>query len=170
LIKQLRSGFLTTQIFSFAFNYDEAVGTLRLLSRAGYNFAAANQVQLAAFCYMPPRYKVDYLYGVPCIQRPSMQREVHYFSFWGISDNLYESHDYIRESKGFLEVWLGNKDFKMENVDPEKTQLNTETLTLLIKKTKSLTLNRINKTHTVLKYICDNAESFQNLTSLTLES
>jgi hypothetical protein len=66
-------------------------------------------------------------------------------------------------------VWIGNRNFSLANEDPDKDQKNRETLMILIKKCRELTLHRIERTHVVYEMIGANAESFQHLEALTLE-
>lgn len=66
-------------------------------------------------------------------------------------------------------MWIENRNFSLANEDPEKDQRNRETLMILIKKCRELTLHRIERTHVVYEMIGANAESFQHLEALTLE-
>lgn len=91
------------------------------------------------------------------------------FSFWGVTDDLYKAREFLSLSKGFEHVWLGNKGFSLESPNQEATAGNYEALTIMLKKSQSVTLNRLERTHPVLKYLTESAELFQHIESLVVE-
>jgi len=85
---------------------------------------------------MPPREEtLIFQMNETSFQRPDPIRIVKDFSFWGLTNDLYKAYEFVRESKGFEHVWLGNKRFELENQDPQLSYQNIAPLRLLLKKT-----------------------------------
>lgn len=118
---------------------------------------------------MLPKPQLSYWLNEVAFQRPFTNQIIEDFSFWGLSTNLHETMEFVKATKGFGSVWLGNKDFKMETGDPVLDAKNYETLTLVLKKTQKVVINRIDRTHMIMTHIAQNAESFQHIVSITLE-
>ena len=93
-------------------------------------------------------------------QRPTTNQLIKQFSMWGTTNDLYINYDFVRECKGFDGLWIGNKNFSLDNPDPALNEKNRETLMIMLKKCKHLTLQRIEKTHQIYDFIGHYAESF----------
>jgi len=71
---------------------------------------------------------------------------------------LFKAREFLVLSKGFNHVWLGNKGFSLEGANQEAIAANYEALTIMLKKTKNLTLHRLERTHSVLRYLTEFAD------------
>ena len=118
---------------------------------------------------MPPKDKLIYMLNSFSFQRPLPSKTIKEFSFWGLTDDLYKAIDFVKECKGFESVWLGNKGFQMTSGKADLDVFNSETLTLMLKKTKEVILHRMEKTFPVLQHIGRCSESFQQIESVSLE-
>ncbi len=76
VIKQLKSSYLTTLIFAYAFDLDHAFKTLNVLNKSGGRFLRQNLSQLRSFCVSPPLPELVYKLNETCFQRPIEPRLV----------------------------------------------------------------------------------------------
>jgi hypothetical protein len=75
--------------------------------------------------------------NIGSFQRPLPKQIITNFSFWGLSNDLHLFLDFLKETKGFINVQIGNKNFQLKTGDEELDHLNKEALMRLIKKSKN---------------------------------
>lgn len=120
-------------------------------------------------CMMPDRPLFILFKNIGSFQRPFTKQLITDFSFWGLSNDLYHFLEFLKETKGFKNVQIGNKNFSMKTGDENLDHLNHEALMRLLKKSQNVQINRIEKTFEILEFIGANVDCLQHLESIHVE-
>ena len=81
------------------------------MSKVGIYFAKKNESQLDSMCVMPDIHNFILFKNLGSFQRAQPKQVITNFSFWGLSNDLYTFLDFLKETKGFTNVQIGNKNF-----------------------------------------------------------
>ena len=109
---------------SYAFGRSEVTQKLSLLSKVGIYFAQKNETQLDSMCVMEEKPLFILFKNIGSFQRPLPKQIITNFSFWGLSNDLYYFLDFLKETKGFINVQIGNKNFQLKTGNEELDHLN----------------------------------------------
>ncbi len=113
--------------------------------------------------------------------KPLPKTKIETLSFAYISNDLYKIEEFVTQTMGFGTVQMGNRSFKLfENIDDCELrglkliggtmtdQANLRTLVVMLKKTNTLRIDRLDVCWPVLKILADNPAEFSNITGLEL--
>jgi len=101
LIEELKSSYLTTVIFSLAFYYHDSVNIIRKLAKKGAQFVEVNKKQLESLSTTSIKSEVICQLNSTAFQRPYSNQRIGNLSFWGLTDDLHKSINFVRGCKSF---------------------------------------------------------------------